>query len=226
MIDVAKQWNPKQALLNEIIRRYDRFHEAIDLCLEMHRLVHTSEMSDCSFSTFEDQLWEGLEESTMRIMPTEKDVTIVWNLWHLSRIEDLVSNILIANDKQVIYQDNWLEKLEIDICNTGNVMTDDEIISFSNTINIMALRNYRIKVGQKTQEVIKNMGIEELKMKVKPERINRIYSEGGVVEGSKGLLDFWGKKDIAGLLLMPITRHQIVHLNDSFKLKRKLCGRK
>jgi hypothetical protein len=35
------------------------------------------------------------------------------------------------------------------------------------------------------------------------------------------LLDFWGKKTVAGLLQMPITRHQIVHINDCFKLKAK-----
>ena len=35
------------------------------------------------------------------------------------------------------------------------------------------------------------------------------------------LLDFWKNKTIAGLLTMPITRHQIVHINDCFKLKER-----
>ncbi|EQE04021.1 hypothetical protein [Clostridioides difficile] len=38
-------------------------------------------------------------------------------------------------------------------------------------------------------------------------------------EDSIWLLDFWGNKDIAGILLMPPTRHVILHLNDCCKWK-------
>jgi hypothetical protein len=50
----------------------------------------------------------------------------------------------------------------------------------------------------------------------------------GVTEhkDSVWLLDFWGKKTVAGILLMPITRHQIVHLNDCIKLKERLMHNK
>jgi hypothetical protein len=40
-------------------------------------------------------------------------------------------------------------------------------------------------------------------------------------EKSIWLLDFWGKKDILGLIMMPITRHQTFHLDDCFKIKEK-----
>jgi len=48
--------------------------------------------------------------------------------------------------------------------------------------------------------------------------------EGGVleVEGSKRLVGFWSRKTTAGILLMPITRHQILHLDDSIKNKTKV----
>ncbi len=48
--------------------------------------------------------------------------------------------------------------------------------------------------------------------------------EGGVLEHpeSSRLLEFWGKKDVAGIILMPITCHQIVHLSDCIKLKQKI----
>jgi hypothetical protein len=35
------------------------------------------------------------------------------------------------------------------------------------------------------------------------------------------LLDFWGKKNILGLIMIPITRHQTLHLNDCFNIKEK-----
>lgn len=225
MIDVAGQWNPKQALLKELLQRTDRFDAAVELCLEMHSFLHTSEMSGVKCGTYEDVLWKGLDEKSFRIMPTASDVTIAWNLWHLTRIEDLTVNILIADDTQVINQDRWLERMGTNVRDTGNAMTDDEIMEFSDKVDMMELRNYRIAVGRRTREVLKSLECGAAKKKVAPDRLQRILEEGGVLESTRGLLEFWGKKSVAGILQMPVTRHQIVHLNDSFKIKQKLQGK-
>lgn len=227
MISVTKQWNPKQALLKSIIQKPDKFDEAIQLCLDMHSLVHTSEMLKMGIETFEDILWNGLDEEVFSTMPTNKDVTIAWNIWHLTRIEDMTANILIANDIQVINSDNWIDRMNVTVYDTGNAMTDNEIIFFSSKIDMKELRNYRIAVGRKTREIIKQLGPNDMKRKMEPDRLQRILDEGGVleVEGSKWLVDFWGRKTVAGILLMPITRHQIVHINDALKLKEK-CMKK
>ena len=52
--------------------------------------------------------------------------------------------------------------------------------------------------------------------------------EGGVTqqEESAWLLDFWGKKDVAGLLLMPPTRHVMLHLNDCCRWKQEIRTKK
>jgi hypothetical protein len=56
-----------------------------------------------------------------------------------------------------------------------------------------------------------------------PYNLQRILDEGAVLkhQDSKWLIDFWGWKNVAGILRMPITRHQMVHINDSIRLKRK-----
>lgn len=220
MTSLSTAWNPKQALLKEIILKPDRFDEAVNLCLDMHALVHSSEMSHVSFQTFEDQLWDGLSETVFRTMPTPNDVTIAWNIWHLSRIEDLTVNLLTADDHQVLNQ-LWLDKMNVTVRDTGNAMTDHEIIALSSLMNCNELRNYRIAVGRKTREIIKQLQPVDMKRKVRTVGLKRIFEEGGVVEESKWLLDFWGKKTIAGILLMPVTRHQVVHIHDSLKIKNK-----
>jgi hypothetical protein len=227
MISVVKQWNPKQALLKSLIQKADKFEEAVELVLELHSMVHTSEMSSITMKTFEDEIWDGLDSSIFKSMPTVKDVTIAWNIWHITRIEDITSNILIANDIQVINTDNWIERMNVKVYDTGNAMSDDEIINFSNSIDMKELRNYRIAVGKKTRNIISKLRPEDLKKKVEPDRLQRILNEGGILEvdDSKWLLDFWGRKNISGILQMPITRHQIVHINDSLKLKEK-CMKK
>lgn len=223
MKSITAQWNPKQALLKGLILKPDQFGPAINLCLEMLSSVHVSEMSGIAAKTFEDEVWEELDEYSFRTMPTPEDATIAWNIWHITRIEDITSNILIADDIQVINSDNWPIKMNVSVSDTGNAMTDEEITAFSSAVDMKELRNYRIATGKKAVQIIKQLNPGDLKKKIEPARLQRVLNEGGVLEteGSKWLLDFWGKKTIAGILLMPITRHQIVHLNDSLKLKEK-----
>jgi hypothetical protein len=86
------------------------------------------------------------------------------------------------------------------------------------------LKNYRTAVGKKTRITVSQLEVNDLKKKMKPDQLTRIIDEGGVLEVDKSrwLVNFWGKKTVAGILLMPITRHQIVHMNASFKIK-EMC---
>jgi hypothetical protein len=113
--------------------------------------------------------------------------------------------------------------MKVNICDTGNAMTNDEIKAFSSAIDMEQLKQYRMAVGRKTRYVIANIKYEGLKRKIVSERIKRVLDEGGVTnhKDSIWLLDFWGRKNVAGILQMPITRHQIVHINDSLKIKEK-----
>lgn len=223
MFKVGQDWNPKQALLKDILGKKEHFKDAINLCLQMHQMVHLSEISDSAKDTLADEVWEGLTEDAFSVMPTGKDVTIAWNIWHITRIEDLTVNILV-NDSNQVLDTNWLNKLNISVKDTGNAMSDEEILSFSKSVNKMELRNYRNAVGRQTQTILKNLTAEDVHKKIPSDRLNRILQEGGVTShpDSIWLLDFWGKKDVSGILLMPVTRHQVVHLNDSLKLKEKI----
>lgn len=223
MESITKDWNPKQAKLKEIILRQDKFREAIDLALEMHSLIHTSEMSGRDTPTYEDELWKGLDPGVFGSQHKQQGSTIAWNLWHMTRIEDLTANILIAGSSQVLNSD-WLDRMKVTVTDTGNAMNDSEIAEFSAQLDMLELRNYRTAVGRKTREIIINLLPSDMKRKVTPESIGRIREEGGVTgaDQSMWLLDFWGKKTVAGIMLMPITRHQVVHINDSLKLKSKL----
>lgn len=217
----ADDWNPKQKLLGSIIIDEKKLDDAVGLALELHSYVHTSNTSNIQIKTLEDELWDGLDRKAFISMPTIKDVTIAWNLWHITRIEDLTVNILIADSKQVF--DDWQSKLKVEVKDTGNAMSDEEILALSAGLDMLELRSYRKAVGIRTREVLSALKPGDMKVKVKQDRLNRILSEGGVLEAeeSKWLLDFWGKKNIAGLIMMPVTRHQVVHLNDSYKLKKR-----
>jgi hypothetical protein len=224
LVDNNKElWNSQQKELRDFLSKKDKFHEAIKICLEQHLMVHSSEMSQANTTTFEDELWEGLEERIFRGKLTEKDDTIAWNLWHITRIEDITMNILVEGGTQVINTEGWLTKMNLKVCDTGNAMTNEEIIDFSISVNMEELKRYRVAVGRKTREIINGLTPSDLKRKMDPKRLERILDEGAVLEheASKWLIKFWGNKNVAGILLMPATRHQIVHINDSMRIKEK-----
>lgn len=221
MFDVGQYWNPRQADLRQALKDSE-LEKAKSLLFELHSQVHSSKVYANISSTFMDEIWEGLSEKAFRTMPSPKHVTIAWNIWHITRIEDITTSILIAGSSQIL-NEKWLKKLNTKVKDTANAMSKDEILSFSNEMSMEELRNYRDMVGLKSKEIIENLKKEDLKRTFKETQLDRILIEGGLISHPESiwLLDFWGKKNISGILLMPVTRHQIVHLNDCCKLKAK-----
>jgi hypothetical protein len=130
-------------------------------------------------------------------------------------------NMLVAGSPQILNQDNWPSQMKVDTHHSGNAMEVEEIRQLSNQILIPALRDYRAAVGRRTREIVEDIQPQDLKNKVDPERIDKVRSEGAVVEAASEIIDYWSKRNIAGLLLMPATRHNLVHLNESLRLKEK-----
>lgn len=221
MILVGKEWNRWQSDLRNLITREKNDTKALTLCIEMHGKLHSSAVGSSEESTYFDMLTDGLTDEAFRYM-SKDNTSIAWDIWHMTRIEDLVVNTLIAGKKQV-FSENMQTKLNISITDTGNALTPDEVKTFSDTISLKALLSYRIAVGTQTRKILSCLDPETIKEKVKADRIGIIRDSGGVTdeEGSKWLLDFWARKTIGGLLLMPVTRHQVVHFNDAFRIKSK-----
>jgi len=219
-----KPWNNEIKQLREIILKPDRIEESRRLSLSLHAMVHSSIMSGIDKKTFEDELWEELDENTFRTSKNEKGRTIAYGIWHSTRIEDITMNLLVAGDKQIFNRENWKERLNSKIADTGNAMSANEIMEFSKVINMQELKNYRIQVGRRTRDIIKNLSTVDMKRKFDKYRLQRILDEGAVldVEASNWLIDFWERKNVSGIILMPVTRHQVVHINESLSAKRNL----
>ena len=208
--------------LGKIVRKKDGFEAAVLLFLELHGKLHLSEISNGDLNEV-DLLLNDISPQAYYTMPTLKDETIAWALWHIARIEDLAMNILVGATEQ-IFDYNWKEKMNTPISDTGNALTDDEIVSLSKNLCISELIAYRNAVGKRTQEIVKGLSAEDMKRKVSTKALEKIRVEGGVTEQANSiwLLDYWGKKDVAGILLMPPTRHIIMHLNDCCKWKQQI----
>jgi hypothetical protein len=222
MIPVGAEWNPQHGRLKELLKQKDTAEKGYALCLTMHGMLHDKGVTaGFKGKTYSDHLWKYYDEERFRIT-NSKDWSVVWNLWHMTRVEDLVSSLLLGNREPVL-RDSWLVKLGTDIRDTGNAMTSKEIVEFSRVIDIKELREYRMVVGRMTQNILKSLKPEDLNMKPGVKQLDRIIETGGVIDhpDSLWLRTFWGRKTTAGLLLMPLTRHLVVHLNHCFKIVEK-----
>ena len=221
MFDIEKDYDLQIDKLRKLLKSPKTFDSAIELALEVHAVTHTSNISSSGNRTFYDGLLDGLTDGDYSVMPTEKDETIAWHLWHIARIEDLVGNLLIAEQPQ-IFSDEWMTKLNVSVKDTGNAMTDRQIIDFSEQVNKQELINYRDAVGRQTRKILKSLTPKDLKRKPGAEYLARLVSEGGLVENKSSiwLKDFWGKHTVAGLILLSLTRHHMMHLPDSVAIKQ------
>jgi hypothetical protein len=217
-----KHWNQRQKELRAILEDPNQHEQGISMCLEQHGWTHESAVWAAPSPTFADQLWRDLSEQTARRIPSNSEHSIAWTYWHLVRIEDTAFNLLVAGSPMLLDQDGWGERLGVPQRHTGNLMLQADIETLSQEIVLQALRGYRIAVGLRTREIIQSLTPERLSEKVSQADIQQVRQQRAVLPEAEDLLAYWGSRTIRGLLLMPATRHNMVHLNEAMSLKKKL----
>jgi uncharacterized protein YidB (DUF937 family) len=217
-----QQWNEQQRRLRPMLLSSGSFEPARKLFLSQHAMLHSARMTGANSWSYEDAIFDEMNEAQIRCIPQEDAHSAAWLLWHMARIEDVTMNLLVAGTPQTLYQAGWLAQMNVTIQDTGNAMDEVSIADLSSTIEIDALRAYRLAVGRRTREIVQQLSPEALPEKVDKDSLDRIMAEGAVAEASRGLLDYWGRRTKAGLLLMPATRHNFIHLNEALRLKEKL----
>lgn len=220
-----KSWNENHKKLKEIILDPEEHSQAVQLFLFQHSLLHSSAIGETGQESLEDAMLYKLNETTFRQYPVSNPDTknsIAWHYWHIARIEDMTMNILVADNQQVLNTANWLEKMNISFAHSGNDMSNEDIAVLSSRVDLNRLLAYREAVGRQTQEIVFSLEPGYFNRKVEQSRIKRLFEENAVLQKSKWLADYWGRKTIAGLILMPATRHNFLHLNKCIRIKDRL----
>lgn len=218
--------NAQQTEVRRLLASPREFEVAISALLRHHAMLHSAVVAEPRRWSFEDEALNDLAEGEGRLLPEKADHSIAWLVWHMARCEDITMNLLVAGSSQVLLEDGWLAALKINVRDTGNAMDRAAIADFSARIDFIALRAYRLAVGRRTQAIIRQLEPGGLKMKVDSARLERVRQEGAVADAAADLIAYWGSRDIAGLLLMPATRHNIVHLNEILKVKQQCRKRR
>lgn len=223
-----------EELYAPIRQKYDGLKQALkgtnlekirELTLEVHAMVHPAEISGLTEKTIADYVLDYMMSGNQnRLVPREdydvdlhyagtRTVPLCWQLWHTYRIEDLVSNILMA-DGQQIFNEDLQRKINSPITDTGNALEYDEAIAFGKQLNVEALRDYMISVGKNTRRILGSLTLEEINSMAPEVWVMRILEEGGVTTDFRSvwLLVFWGRLTRGGMILTPMTDHHMMHL--------------
>lgn len=216
-----KRCKQGQTRLQRLFKDPAQAEQALELFRAQHAAFHSAAVADPPGWSFEDAVLAGMPQAHWGIIPPGQEHTIAWLLWHMARCEDATMNLLVAGSDQVL-DEGWLSQLGVSITDTGNCMTREEILIFSQCVNPQALLAYRLAVGQRTQHIAADLQPGDLHLKVDLRRMERIWGEGVVLEGSRGIADYWSRRDVAGLLFMPAGRHLLTHLDEIGEVRKAL----
>ena len=214
-----KEWSEKNKRMQTLIGKKLTFSEGIDVLIELRNDLFgqiTSIVNTYPSEAFYQMPFAKAEGYHSK--------TLVYSMWHIFRIEDIVAHTVILRDSQVLFADSYKEKTGSPIITTGNELKGEAIAAFSKQLDIKAVYDYCSAVKKSTDELLKNLEYGDLKRKFTDEDKKRVTDSHSVStdEAAVWLIDYWCGKDIGGLIKMPFSRHWIMHIEAMCRIKNKL----
>ena len=214
-----KEWSELNKTMQEQLKKETTFSEGLDTLLSLRDslfselLVMKKELNCEEFSAIPFLNADGFHSKT-----------IAYSIWHIFRIEDIVAHTLISRDKQVFFTGNYQERIHSPIITTGNELIGLQIAEFSKQLDLETLYQYATDVKASTEELLGKLSYRDLKKKFgeKDKERLRALQVVSANENASWLIDYWCEKNILGLIQMPFSRHWIMHIEASLRIKEKI----
>lgn len=214
-----KEWSEQNKTIQTQLKKELTFHGGIAALLELR-----GQLMDELY-----QLKAELSREEFNAIPFINangyhSKTIAYSIWHIFRIEDIVAHTLISRDEQIFFSGNYQNCMGSPIITTGNELVKQQIAEFSKTLNLDVLYRYAVSVKNSTNDILNNLSFTDLKRKM-TDMDKEILKSLNVVsedENACWLIDYWCGKDVRGLIQMPFSRHWIMHIEASLRIKNKI----
>jgi uncharacterized damage-inducible protein DinB len=165
-------------------------------------------------------LLDALTDEQIRSRPHVAANSIAWLLWHIARCEDVYMNRLLSDRPQVLEEEGWLARLDVNLRRMGTGMTDEEVAELSARINIPALRAYYDAVGRRATEVVASLRPETFDEVVEEARIHRVLYDEGVLGDNADYVVNAYRGHTKGYFLMLALTHKAGHLGQAGVVRR------
>ena len=214
-----KEWSELNKTMQSQIKNRDTYRNGINTLFELRDQLMKTVIS------FRDELSRN-DFNAIPFINAEgyHSKTIAYSLWHIFRIEDIVAHTLINCDEQIFFSGDYQKRINSPIITTGNELVRNDISDFSKELDINELYSYISEVKESTEAILRELPYEMLKQKVPAERREILQSMNVVSsdENAVWLIDYWCGKDIRGLIQMPFSRHWIMHIEASLRIRNKI----
>lgn len=215
-----KKWSDLNKAIQIQLRKESSFFDGIDTLLTLRQslmdelLNMKRELSRDDFNAMPYPNAKGYHSKT-----------IAYSIWHIFRIEDIVTHSLIQNDSEVF--EAYHGKIKAPIITTGNELVGQQIEVFSKEIDLDALYAYAVAVKSSTDKMLAQLSYHDLRRKFGEADKTRLQGLRVVSTDERAcwLIDYWCGKDIRGLIQMPLSRHWIMHVEASLRIKNKIYPR-
>lgn len=161
---------------------HDLAIELRDGVLQRHDIAHEWHL---------DRLLTKLPEAMLRTQPHPFANTVVWNIWHALRVEDIGIARFVADTPQVHTREEWAARLGTGVRHNGSGMTLAEVVTLSAQIDIPALRAYAVAVRAQSRALIAALPAIELRHTWSDHHIAHILDSEGVAHHDPAALVAW-----------------------------------
>lgn len=200
--------------------------DALQLLLIEHARAHSGAVAPGSGPLWlQDALLDGLTDEQLRLRPGDVGNSLAWLLWHITRIEDVATNVVLTAGPQVLDEEGWHERLKVERRDVGTGMAEVSVADFGSRVDIPGLRAYRAAVGCRTRELITAMRPEELLLPVTSADVDRAAATGAFAPEGEWLRSFWTGRPKAWYLSWTAVGHSYVHLGEAMTVKGRLLSR-
>ncbi len=186
--------------------------DARDLLIEEHSAVHSAAVGGNKASMAE-RTFGGLTDDQMRVRPREDLNSLAWLMWHISRAEDVMANIVINGRSQVL-DDGWLPRLKIARRDFGIGMTKPEVSELSAAVDIAALRDYRDAVGRRTRDILGAYGPKDWEGDIEAAALERAGALGCFGTRTEALVKAFTGRPRRAILSGIVVMHSAMHMGE------------
>ena len=216
-----QEWSELNKTMQLQLKKQESFSSGIATLLELRKALMGQIVAFKTRLTVED-----FSAMPYRNAKGYHSKTVAYSLWHIFRIEDIVAHTLIAGDEQIFFRGDYQRKINSPIMTTGNELTGEDMIRFSQALCIDELYAYMEAVDAASTKILENLTYGDLKLKISDEKRKALENLGVVSkdENAWWLIDYWCGKDIRGLMQMPFSRHWIMHVEACIRIMEKLVS--
>ena len=214
-----KEWSELNKTMQTQIKKKDTWLDGVDTLIDLR-----NRLMDTLLSFRQELAREDFDAMPYINADGYHSKNIAYSIWHIFRIEDIVAHTLVAGDEQIFFTGDFQKRINSPIITTGNELIKEQISDFTKQLDIDELYAYIQEVKKSTEEIVRGLSYDMLKQKVSEDRKNSLISQNVVStdEEAYWLIDYWCGKDIRGLIQMPFSRHWIMHIEASLRIKGKL----